>query len=62
MVDSARRQRLNLPVAPLVAAVIGGLIALVFALIPAGFLEDLVIDSGIAAVMPAAEPPPGVRG
>lgn len=60
MVDSARRQRLNLPVAPLVAAVIGGLIALVFALIPAGFLEDLVIDSGIAAVMPAAEPPLGI--
>ncbi|MFA6117221.1 MAG: hypothetical protein WC729_24700 [Sphingomonas sp.] len=60
MVDSTRRQRLNLPVAPLVAAVIGGVIALVFALIPTGLLEDLVIDSGIAAVIPAAEPPLGV--
>ena len=60
MVDSTRRQRLNLPVAPLVAAVIGGIIALVFALIPTGLLEDLVIDSGIAAVIPAAEPPLGV--
>lgn len=59
MVLSSRRQRLNLPVAPLAAAVIGGVIALVFALIPAGMLEDLVIDSGIAAVLPAAEPPLG---
>jgi len=60
MVDSPRRQRLNLPVAPLVAAVIGGVIALAFALIPTGLLEDLVIDSGIAAVVAAAEPPLGV--
>jgi len=60
MVDPTRRQRLNLPVAPLVAAVIGGVIALLFALIPTGLLEDLVIDSGIAAVIPAAEPPLGV--
>ncbi|WEJ99926.1 MAG: hypothetical protein P0Y59_24030 [Candidatus Sphingomonas phytovorans] len=60
MVDSTRRQRLNLPVAPLVAAVIGGVIALAFALIPTGLLEDLVIDSGLAAVIPAAAPPLGV--
>jgi hypothetical protein len=60
MVDSPRRQRLNLPVAPLVAAMIGGVIALAFALIPTGLLEDLVIDSGIAAVVAAAEPPLGV--
>ncbi|MDB5705873.1 MAG: hypothetical protein JWN66_2989 [Sphingomonas bacterium] len=59
MVESPRRQRLSLPVAPLIAAVLGGLIALVFALIPAGILEDFVIDSGIAAVVPAAEPPLG---
>ncbi|MES1972492.1 MAG: hypothetical protein V4472_08505 [Pseudomonadota bacterium] len=55
-----RRQRLNLPIAPLVAAVLGGLIALVFALVPSGMLEDFVLDSGIAAVVPAAEPPLGV--
>jgi hypothetical protein len=59
MVDSTRRQRLSLPVAPLVAVVLGGLIALAFALVPAGLLEDFVIDSGIAAVVPAAEPPLG---
>ena len=47
MVDSIRHQRLNLPVAPFVAAVIGGIVALVFAIIPAGSLEQLMIDSGI---------------
>ncbi|GAA0330298.1 hypothetical protein GCM10009087_45600 [Sphingomonas oligophenolica] len=59
MVFVSRRQRLNLPIAPLVAALIGGLTALVFALMPVDRLEDFVIDSGIAAVLPAAEPPLG---
>lgn len=60
MADSIRHQRLNLPVAPFVAAVIGGVVALVFAIIPAESLEQLVIDSGIAAVVPATQPPLGV--
>ena len=60
MVDSIRHQRLNLPVAPVVAAAIGGIVALVFAIIPAGSLENLVIDTGLAAIVPATQPPLGV--
>lgn len=59
MVTVTRRQRLNLPIAPLVAALIGGITALIFTLMPVAMLEDFVIDSGVAAVLPAAEPPLG---
>jgi len=59
MVTVSRHQRLNLPIAPLVAALIGGLTALAFTLMPVAMLEDFVIDSGVAAVLPAAEPPLG---
>ena len=59
MVTVIRRQRLNLPIAPLVAVLIGVLTALVFTLMPDSMLEDFVIDSGVAAVVPAAEPPLG---
>ena len=59
MVTVIRRQRLNLPIAPLVAVLIGVFTALVFTLMPDGMLEDFAIDSGIAAVVPAAEPPLG---
>jgi hypothetical protein len=60
MVAFPRRQRLNLPIAPLAAALVGGVMALAFALMPSGILEDLVIDSGIASVVSAAEPPLGL--
>jgi hypothetical protein len=56
---TARRQRLNIPVAPLVAALVGGVTALAFTLMPVGILEDFVLDSGVASIMPAAEPPLG---
>lgn len=59
MVAFLRRQRLNLPVAPLAGGVIGFITAALFALMPTGMLEDLVVDSGIAAVLSAAEPPLG---
>ncbi|MES2043046.1 MAG: hypothetical protein V4475_04170 [Pseudomonadota bacterium] len=59
MVAFLRRQRLNLPVAPLAGGVIGFVTAALFALMPTGMLEDLVVDSGIAAVLSAAEPPLG---
>lgn len=59
MVAFLRRQRLNLPVAPLAAGVIGFVTAALFALMPTGMIEDLVVDSGIAAVVSAAEPPLG---
>ena len=57
---TARRQRLNIPVAPLAAALVGGVTALAFTLMPVGILEDFVLDSGVATIMPAAEPPLGV--
>ncbi len=60
MVAILSRQRLNLPVAPLAGAMIGIVAAVLFALIPAAVLEDLVIDSGIASVIAAAEPPLGL--
>ncbi|HSI18668.1 MAG TPA: hypothetical protein VK980_12915 [Sphingomonas sp.] len=59
MVAFLRRQRLNLPVAPLAGGVIGFVTAALFALMPTEMLEDLVVDSGIAAVLSAAEPPLG---
>jgi hypothetical protein len=59
MVAFLRRQRLNLPIASLVGGVIGFIAAALFALMPTGMLEDLVVDSGIASVLSAAEPPLG---
>ena len=56
---TASRQRLNIPVAPLVAALVGGVTALAFTVMPVGVLEDFVLDSGVASIMPAAEPPLG---
>jgi hypothetical protein len=50
---------MNLPLAPLIAAVAGGLAALGVALIPVPALESLVMDSGLPAVLSAAEPPLG---
>ena len=59
MVAFLRRQRLNLPVAPLAGGVIGFVTAALFALMPTEMLENLVVDSGVAAVLSAAEPPLG---
>lgn len=60
MVAFFHRQRLNLPIAPLAGALIGFVVASLVALMPTGMLEDLVVDSGIAAVFAAAEPPLGI--
>src|SRR5258706_8394713 len=57
MVAFPYRRQVSLPVAPLAAAVIGVLTATVFALMPTGILEAIVLDSGIVATIPAAEPP-----
>ncbi|MFA5964956.1 MAG: hypothetical protein WC804_13140 [Sphingomonas sp.] len=60
MVAFLNRQRLNLPIAPFAGAVIGFVAAALFALMPTEMLEDLVVNSGIAAVIAAAEPPLGI--
>ena len=60
MVAFLGRQRLNLPIAPFAGAVIGFVAAALFALMPTAMLEDLVVNSGIAAVLSAAEPPLGM--
>lgn len=59
MVMPSRHQHLILPIAPLAAGAVGVLTAGVFALLPTGTLEALVVDSGVAALLSAAEPPLG---
>lgn len=53
------RQRLILPLAPTGAGVAGVLIALVFAFMPTVTLESLAVDSGLASLVNAAQPPLG---
>lgn len=60
MAESLRSKPLILPIAPLAASVVGVLTAAMFALIPTDLLESMVVDSGIAAVLSAAEPPLGL--
>lgn len=60
MVETPRAKHVILPIAPLAAGVIGVLTAAMFALIPTELLESMVVDSGIASVLSAAEPPLGM--
>ena len=59
MVAQSRRQRLTLPVAPLAGALVGIMPAAMFALVPGDMLGRLILRTGIAAIIPAAEPPLG---
>lgn len=59
MVEILRRKRLNVPVAPLIAGGVAITVASIFALVPGAVLDTLVTESGIAALIPAAEPPLG---
>ena len=59
MVASPTPKQLILPIAPLAAGGIGVLTAAMFALVPIDLLEAMVVDSGIASVLSAAEPPLG---
>jgi hypothetical protein len=54
------RQRLILPIAPAIAAVAAVLVALAFLAMPSDVLEGMVVDSGIASLVAAAEPPLGL--
>jgi len=60
VVAHAPGERMNLPLAPLIAAVAGGLAALAVAMIPGPALEALVMDSGLPSVLSASEPPLGL--
>ncbi len=60
MVANPHRQRLILPVAPLGGAALGLMTAIAFALIPGEILDRLILRSGIAAIIAAAEPPLGM--
>ena len=51
---------MNLPIAPLAAAVLGTAVAGACALMPASMLEGLVMASGLPAVVAAAAPPLGM--
>lgn len=52
-------QRLILPIAPIVGAVVGTCAAMVLAAVPIGVFEDVALDSGIASIVSAAAPPLG---
>jgi len=54
-----RRSRLILPLAPTLGGALGLFVAAMIAVIPGGWLEALVLRSGIPAVLPAAAPPLG---
>jgi hypothetical protein len=51
---------MNLPVAPLAALFLGTAAAAAIAVLPVGTLESLVTDSGLPAILSAAEPPLGL--
>lgn len=50
---------MNLPIAPVIAGVLGGAVALGVLVVPMSVLEGLVMDSGLPAVIAATEPPLG---
>ena len=52
--------RFVVPVAPAIAIVLAALGGLMFLLMPTAVLEDLVVDSGIASLVTAAQPPLGI--
>jgi hypothetical protein len=52
--------RFVVPVAPAIAIVLAALGGLMFLLMPTAVLEDLVVDSGIASFVTAAQPPLGI--
>lgn len=59
MVAQARRSRLSLPLAPVAGVVCGVIVAFAIVLVPRAMLEDVLIGSGLPAILPAAEPPLG---
>jgi hypothetical protein len=52
--------RFAVPLAPAIAIVLAALGGLMFLLMPSAVLEDLVVDSGIASLVTAAQPPLGM--
>ncbi|QIG81100.1 hypothetical protein [Stakelama tenebrarum] len=51
---------MNLPIAPSSAAILGVATAATIAIVPAPMLGELVMESGLPALLPAAEPPLGI--
>jgi len=54
------RARIALPIASLVSLVVAALVALAFLVMPIAVIEDLAVDSGVAAILTAAAPPLGL--
>ncbi|UZK70935.1 hypothetical protein OKW76_07925 [Sphingomonas sp. S1-29] len=50
---------MNLPLAPLAAAIVGLAAAAAVAIVPTWRIEALILDSGLPSLLPAAEPPLG---
>ncbi|HEX4695533.1 hypothetical protein [Sphingomonas sp.] len=53
-------RRIALPIAPAVGIGVAAIVALAFLVMPIGVLEDLAVDSGVAAMLTAAAPPLGM--
>lgn len=60
MVAFPIRQRVKLPLTPLTAILAAVLVGGGLLLVPTAVLEAVIVDSGIAALLPAAEPPLGL--
>lgn len=60
MVALTASQRLNLPLAPIAAMIVGGAAAAAIAVVPTWRIEGLVLDLGLPDLFPPAEPPLGM--
>ncbi|WP_299420082.1 hypothetical protein [Sphingomonas bacterium] len=56
----ARRSPVAVPIAPAAGIVAAGLVAVAFLLMPIVVIEDMAMDSGVAAMLTAAAPPFGL--
>ncbi|MBN8808522.1 MAG: hypothetical protein J0I47_09880 [Sphingomonas sp.] len=52
-------RRIAVPIAPAAGIVVGAIVAIAFLLMPVAVLEDMAVDSGIASLLTAAQPPLG---
>ena len=55
----ARRSPVAVPIAPAAGIVAAGLVAVAFLLMPIVVIEDMAVDSGVAAMLTAALPERG---
>lgn len=57
MVALTKSQRMNLPLAPIAAAIVGLAAAAAVAIVPTWRIETLILDSGLPSLLAGAKPP-----